>query len=195
MQRRREGSEGGAHAGHPGLRHRQRERTLHEQGHRAPGDGLGRVVVAVGPRAGDAREARAGLDPAAVVGDGVDLDVRIAGELEPVELPEPPGPVETGEEVAPTHACASSRLGCGNRRVPVAPGPTEDGGAPHPGHPVVVGTRSYASADRMICWNTGAAASAPKMLPCGESTTTIAARRGLSAGANPANEALYSPVS
>ena len=142
VQGRGEGPERGAHARHPGLRHRQRQRALHEQRHRPPGDGLGRVVVAVGPCAGDAREARAGLDPAAVVGDGVDLDVGIAGELEPAELPEPPGPVETGEQVAPTHACASSRLGHGNRRVPVALCPTEHGGTRHPGHPVVVGTRS-----------------------------------------------------
>ena len=62
----------------------------------------------------------------------------------------------------PAHACASSRLGHGiGVRVPGARSRRPSPWA------CVGGTRSARrrSANRMICWNTGAAASPPKMLP------------------------------
>ena len=129
-----------AHARHLRLDHRERERALHEQRDRAPGHRIRRVVVAVGDGTGDAREARPRGRPAAVVGDRLDLDVGVPGLVDgvvagPSDLE--PGPVETGEQVVPTHAGASSRVGhgIGQGRVPGGP-PGPDGGPLHE-----VGTR------------------------------------------------------
>jgi hypothetical protein len=45
----------------------------------------------------------------------------------------------------------------------------------------------------MMSWKTGAAAVPPKLPSLGWSSTTYVRKRGLSAGANPANEIVRSP--
>ena len=138
------GPERGAHARHPGLRHRQRQRALDEQRHRAPGDGLG-------ARGRGRRSDAPGMHAKHAPGSTRRLSWVMASTStsgSPVSSNPPsspsPGPVETGEQVVPTHACASSRLGHGNRseyRSPCAA--TEHGGTgPVRVIAVVVGTRS-----------------------------------------------------
>ena len=113
VQTGRDRTERGPDRRHPRLGDLEGEEPLDEQRHCTAGDGFGRVLVPVGRAARDAREARARRDLPAVVGDGIDLDVRIPGELGSGDTPRP---VETGEQVVPTHACASSRLGHGIER-------------------------------------------------------------------------------
>ena len=101
------------------------ELALDQQCDRARGDRITGVVVPVERATGARGEARARHDAAAVFGDGGDLDVDV-----PDALPH----VETGEQVVPTHARASSPIAirptrCGQRsgigvRVP---GGHEDG--------------------------------------------------------------------
>ncbi len=116
----------------------ERQRTFDEQRHRTPGHRVGGVLVAVGDGTGDAREARPRARLAAVVGDRGDLEVGIAGPNDLV-----PDPVETGEQVVPTHARASSPVGhgIGHRRVPgTGCGIRDDTRRSRPVHEV--GTRS-----------------------------------------------------
>src|SRR5262245_51690540 len=56
------------------------------------------------------------------------------------------------------------------------------------------GTSRYWSANRAICWKTGAATVPPKIAPCGSSTVTRMTRRGAVAGTMPTNEATYFDV-
>ena len=129
------------HARDPGLGDGERQRALDQQRDGTAGHRLRRMVVAVGDRPGDAREAGSRCRVTAVVGDRHDLDLGIPGPGVDVR-----GLVETGEQVVPTHARASSRVGHGSgvrvpgaRRAPADGPPTKRG--PGPGaHDV--GTRS-----------------------------------------------------
>jgi hypothetical protein len=53
--------------------------VVDEEGDRAAGHGLARVLVAVEGRATDAAEERAGRDATAVMRDALDVDVRAGG--------------------------------------------------------------------------------------------------------------------
>ena len=75
--------------------------------------------------------------------------------------------------------------GSGGRRPPRRP--ADSWGRAHGAG----GTRSAPSACCMIWENAGAATVPPKMALLGSSSTTIAARRGEFAGANPTNDATY----
>ena len=156
----------------------QGDRTFHQKGHRPVDDGLRRVVVAVEPRARPAREAGTGAYSATVLGDEGDLDVGVVHALHDVEA---------GEQLVPPHTCASSRLFDHPAPVRVPVGLHDAGSRSHGAG----GTRSAPNACCMIWANAGAATVPPKMALLGSSSTTIAARRGAFAGANPTNDATY----
>ena len=164
LDARRHRAEDPAHVGDLGLHDAEAERALDEERHRARRDRGRGVGMAVGVVPGHAGEARAGPHAAAVVLEGTDVDGGIPRE------PERGDPVEEVEE---QHARQAFHHGRG-LRVPAAPG-----------------TRSTARACCMICENTGAATVPPKNCFPGSSSTTIAARRGLSTGAKPTNDETY----
>ena len=191
VEPRRRRAERARHARDASLGYGERKGALHEERDRAVGDGLRRVVVAVEPRARPAREAGTGTHAAAVFGDEGDFDVGVVHAFHDVE---------TGEQLVPPHACASSRLFDHPTpvRVPVAldaigSGTRADRVVRHRGRPPhgAGGTRSAPSACCMIWENAGAATVPPKMALLGSSSTTMAAIRGSFAGANPTNDATY----
>jgi hypothetical protein len=98
VERRRGRPEGGADVGEPGLRDREVDIPLDEQGDRARVNGGAGVQVAVGHRTRDAREAAAARGAATVVRDGTHVDAPV---------PHPPQNADSAEELVQAHGPSS----------------------------------------------------------------------------------------
>ncbi len=102
---------------HARLGHRDLDRAIHEQRHRAACDCGRGVVVAIGDRTADAAEQGTSGRAATVVHDVGDVDLRVPGQLEQVH---------GIEEVVQAHGILSVNERAGKRYRPRPSGPEPD---------------------------------------------------------------------